>query len=469
MAGTFSVGETKRRPGVYSRYENGGKITVIGAENGVGAAIFKAPWGPVGEVVTLDQTSDLTALFGTGQTTDILTEMFAGGCTSIKAVRLGTGGTKGKITLSDTADTPVDVVEITANYVGSRAFTVSVRDSILYDDRRECIIYDGTREFEKLQFTKGEGEPEALVQAFASSKNFTARKIADGNGTLKGVAQSPMTAGTEPTATTAEYSAALSAIEASRWNVLCVDTSDTAVHALVAAFLDRIEANGSFPLACIAETGEVELATRMEHAAQFNSEKMHYVLNSAYDASGTLYDGYRLAARIGGMIAAVEANTSLTHRVIDGLVELAEPLTNSQVEKALVSGCICLTLNSDDRIWIEQAINTLITPKENQDEGWKKIRRVKTRFELMDRINRTVEPLIGLVNNDSDGRAAIIAAARDVLNTMIAEKKLSDGDVYEDSANPAIGDSAWFIIEVDDLDSIEKVYLTYYFRFAPEN
>ena len=102
-------------------------------------------------------------------------------------------------------------------------------------------------------------------------------------------------------------------------------------------------------------------------------------------------------------------------------------------------------------------------------EGWKKIRRVKPRFELMDRINRTVEPLIGLVNNDSDGRAAIIAAARDVLNTMIAEKKLSDGDVYEDSANPAIGDSAWFIIEVDDLDSIEKVYLTYYFRFAPEN
>ena len=50
---------------------------------------------------------------------------------------------------------------------------------------------------------------------------------------------------------------------------------------------------------------------------------------------------------------------------------------------------------------------------------------------------------------------------------MIAEKKLALGSIMtEDSANPAKGDSAWFVIAVDDIDSIEKIYLTYRFRFS---
>ena len=49
---------------------------------------------------------------------------------------------------------------------------------------------------------------------------------------------------------------------------------------------------------------------------------------------------------------------------------------------------------------------------------------------------------------------------------MVGEKKLLQGDAYEDEANPAQGDSAWFIIEVDDIDSIEKIYLAYRYRYT---
>ena len=51
---------------------------------------------------------------------------------------------------------------------------------------------------------------------------------------------------------------------------------------------------------------------------------------------------------------------------------------------------------------------------------------------------------------------------------MIGEKKLLQGDAYEDETNPAQGDSAWFIIEVDDIDSVEFIYLAYRFRYAAE-
>lgn len=468
MAGIFTIGETKARPGVYARYENAGGPQLAGAINGVGAAVIKANWGPLNQLVELDGEPAVAPAFGTAETVDTITEMFAGGCRKVKAVRAGTGGTAAAINLKDGAG--VDVVAITAKYVGNREFSVTIRDSLIDATKKECMIYAGTTEFEKVEFAKGasgDGEPAAIVAAFAYSKNFKATKTSDGDKTLADLTQSTMTPGTNPTVTTAEYSEAFNILEAGKWNVLCVDTEDTAVHALVQPFIQRIYLSGAMPMACIAETKDVKLDERMNHAAAFNDEKMHFVLNPAY-IGDKLYDGYRLAARIGGMIAAVPSNTSLTHEVVKGFTALAEPLTNSQIEKALAKGCIVLTVNASDQVWIESAINTLVTPSGNQDAGWKKIRRTKTRFELMDRIIATTEPLIGKVNNDSDGRATLIAAAQGVVNAMIGEKKLLDGGtVYEDPQNPPVGDSAWFIIAVDDIDSIEKAYLAFRFRFAP--
>ncbi len=208
----------------------------------------------------------------------------------------------------------------------------------------------------------------------------------------------------------------------------------------------------------------------MTTAASYNDSKIIYVLNGGEDTSGNKKEGYINAARIGGIIAAVPANQSVTHYVISGYAGLAETLTNTQIEAALLSGCIVLTTNSTGQVWIEQGVDTLITPSGDEDEGWKKIRRVKTRFELMQRIGDTVDKLVGKINNDTDGRAAVVAAGQSVIDTMIAEKKLASGSqMSEDESNPAKGDSAWFIIAVDDIDSMEKIYLTYRFRFSSEN
>ena len=167
------------------------------------------------------------------------------------------------------------------------------------------------------------------------------------------------------------------------------------------------------------------------------------------------------------MVSSFEANTSITHDVISGATELIEPLTNGEIIKAEQKGCLVLSLNDSDQVQIDSAINTLVTPDANMDEGWKKIRRTKTRFELMDRVNSTVDKLIGKINNDQDGRQTIIAAAQSVINEMVREKKLMFGSyVYEDDGHPAEGDSAWFILDILDIDSAEHIYLTYRFRFG---
>lgn len=472
--GTFTVGETKIRPGEYHRIENGGGIVAAGARNGIIAGVIQANWGPLNQAIVFDPSTSVKKVFGAGEgkTQGLIDIMFLGGASRGYFVRVGTGGTAATITLKDSATESVNAVTITAKYVGSRAFTATIRDSLVNTSKRECIIYDGTSEFEKVTFDKGAtgGEAAALVAAFANSENFTATKDADGNGTLATVTQSAFTAGTDPTVNTEAYSNALIALEPYAFNVFCVDSENAAVHAVVEAFINRIYAAGLYPMTVLSVSKSVSntLAVRMAQAAAFNNAKIIYVLNGGVDIEGNTIEGYKNAARIGGIIAAVPANQSVTHYVVSGYASLSESLTNTQIEAALQSGCLVLTVNSSGQVWIEQGINTLITPSGDEDAGWKKIRRVKTRFELMQRIGDTVETLVGKVNNDTDGRAAIVAAGQGIIDTMISEKKISAGTMTEDEANPAKGDSAWFVIAADDLDSIEKFYLTYRFRFAPE-
>ena len=466
MAGTFIVGERKIRPGVYQRRYKTGTGPIAGARNGVGLGLIRANWGPLNTVVDFTPDTNVNRIFGSGNTENLITEMFNGGLTSGHFVRIGTGGAAPSVTLKDGSE--ADAVKITGAYVGDRAFTVSIRDSLI-GAGRECIIYEGTTEFCRVTFAADGKEADGLVAAITEgTKDFIATKVDDGDGTLAEITQEPITGGEQPTATTTEYSAGLDALYSTDGNCLCVDTDDVSVHALVQAWIDRIYSNGSYTMACLSEPKSIALDTRMQHAAAYNDEKIIYVLNSATSSAGVKYEGWLMAARIGGMIASVATNLSLTHTVVSGMASLAEKLTPSEIETALQRGCLVFSTNTAGQVWIEQGINTLITPDGNMDEGWKKIRRCKTRFELMQRTGDTLDALIGKINNDPDGRATIIAAIKGVISRMVGEKKLLQGDAYEDETNPAQGDSAWFIVEVDDIDSVEFIYLAYRFRYAPD-
>lgn len=475
MSGRYSNGETKVRPGVYFRETNGGGAELIGARNGIVAVAFKANWGPLGEVVTISSPSEIAERFGDdtseGSNIAILNKIFNGGASEIKAIRVGSGGIKASITLKDTTTgSAVDVVKLTAKYAGTRPLALTIKDSLAVDTQRECIIYSGTKELMKVTFAKGSGEVDALVAAIAESGAgiVDAKKIAAGNGTLAAVTQTTFsTAGASPTITNADYDTAFGVLESSKWNVLCVDTNDTAVHAMVKSFINRANDSGLMAIAVLGEPTSIDYATRKSHATAFNTPNVVYILNG-FKANDETYEGYNAAAVVAGLIAYLPANDSPTHKAVPGATDIVEPLTNTQIIECLQSGAIVFTASASGAVWIEQGINTLTTLNANQDAGWKKIRRTKTRFELITRILENTEGIIGNVNNDSNGRATFIAIANGVINQMIAEGKLLSGNVTEDTANPAKGDSAWFVISVLDLDSIERVYITYQFRFSDD-
>lgn len=474
----FTLGETKKRPGTYQRYENIGTATAASAFNGVAAAVITADWGPLGtaeggplgKVVSMYDESEIPKYFGAAGTTKVLHELFTGGASTVIAVRAGSGGTSGSISLKDTGSTPVDAVTVSLKYPGNRAFQCVLRDSLTDNTKREFILYENSSVVEKITFALSTGgEVDALVTAGASSQylSFTKTTGYGGTGKLAAVSQTNITAGTAPTVTNQSYSDALSLLEGYSFNSICIDTNDTAVQALLQGFIDRIFNEGKMCFGVIGEPVSVDYPTRLAHSAAYNDPKIVYLGAGWIDSSGILHDGYYGAARIAGMIAAIASNKSLTHKVITGAVSPAEMLTNSQMDNAVDHGMMALSVNSSDQVWIDYGITTLVTPTGDDDAGWKKIRRVKTRFEIMQRSSDTTDAIVADIDNDTDGRTAVKQAVQGVLNAMVSEKKLASGaTVSEDSTNPASGDSAWFLIQADDKDSLEKMYFTFQFRFS---
>lgn len=543
MAGTFLIGESKVRPGVYYRREKIG-ATVAGATNGVLACIFQSNWGALNKEVDVDQTqmNELEDLFGSGAT--IIREGLLGGAQTVRAVRVGSDDGEfasvtlqttpvdvdvvtprelicnisgedaqdfdvpedfdwdnftarsgnvdlepfielgeGKITLSaqgvlaatggsfklnwnvtSIETRPVDAVEISAAYVGERNFTASIRTNLI-TDKRQLLIYSGTDIFAAVNFEAGDDEAQNLVDALKGNKLFNARKM--NAGQLADVTQVTMAGGKNPTVTAANYERGTNILERFRWNCIVADSDDAAINGILTAFVKQSYETGHLGFACLGGKSSQELEARMSYAAATNDEKIVFVLNGWTSTSDEIYDGWRAAARIGGMIAACETNVSLTHDVISDALTLLEPLTNGEVIRAEQKGCLVLSLNDSDQVWIDNAINTLATPDANMDDGWKKIRRTKTRFEVMERVNATCDRLIGNVNNDELGRGTVVGAMQKILNEMVAEGKLFAGSyAEEDPSHRPEGDSAWFLIHIGDIDSVEKLYLTYRFSYA---
>lgn len=473
MAGSvFYAGETKIRPGVYVRTQNIGEPPLANVPQGTVAVLFRASWGPLGTVQVLEGgLTQVDSVYVAGGTIDTLKEVFRGGAHKVVAYRLGTGGAKASVNLNDGAATPI--VKIEAKYEGTvgNELKVTVRDSLTETGKRELLVYRNTQLLETFTFNAGTDEAQALVDAVnAKGSNWiTATKLDVGDGTLANVTQQALTGGDDPIVSGTDYSDGLTAIEVYEWNVLAVDSEDPSIHSTVHTYIDRVRSEGKRVMAVVGEPTSVALSTRLANAAAFNDEAIVYVANGFKTSSGVVVEGYKAAARVAGRIASAAITESLTHAVIDGATEVVGALTNTEIENAINSGALVFTYNARKQVQIEYGINTLVTPAADQDAGWKKIRRVRTRDNLIDRIVATWDDLVGKVNNNPDGRAALIAAAQGVINQMISEGALLDGMIMEDPSNPPSGDSAWFLIQVDDLDSAEKLYLTFGFRFASSN
>ena len=309
MAGTFTIGEKKIRPGSYFRRENSGGPDVAGAINGYAAAAFQADWGPLNELFDMDVSmqNDVADYYGTDPHTRIIREAFTGGATTVRAIRCGDDdGKAASVTLkaiNPTNSAKVDAVTITAAYPGTREFAVSIRTNLI-TDQRECVIYDGTVIFEKFAFEAGNTEAENLIAAMASSKNFVAKAVGTvaPAGPLETVTQVPMTGGKNPTVTTASYDRAFNQLERVKWNCLIVDTDEAAVQLLVQSFIQQSYEMGHFGIGCLSGLPTQDFDERYLSSIRFICLAMNeeYIFATSVEPDSTLPTWrYRFTRKLG--------------------------------------------------------------------------------------------------------------------------------------------------------------------------
>lgn len=463
---TFQPGETKVRPGVYFRIENVGGTEPGVTPSGIVAALVKASWGPPGTVRVIEGgLTELESVYG-ANVSRAAKEAIRGGAARLLTVRLGSDGQHASTVLTDTSETAVDVVRLQLRYPGDVPFSVTVRDSLADDTKRELILYRGTTKVQTVLFDKGTNEPQALVDALADSPWVIATKLADGDGQIADVTQQAFSGGQDPQPTAEDVTSALALLERESWNVLIVDSEDPAIHASIQAFIDRLREEGKRVMGVVGESTSVPLDTRLTNAASFNDPAIVYVVNGFQTSAGEVVEGAAAAGRVAGMVASAPITASLTHAVVQGAVSVVGALTSAEIERCIQAGALCFTTNAAGQVQIEYGITTFVTPTADLDAGWKKIRRVRTRDALIERILAAWDPLTGKVANSPDGRATLVAVANGVIAQMVAEGALLDGRVEEDPARPPAGDSAWFRAVIQDLDSAEKLYLVFGFQFS---
>lgn len=470
--GTFyKIGQQMIRPGTFFHISNGGGSSVQGAAPGICAALFKSNWGPLGEVVYCSEKTQVEKQYGTANGTTNLSDVAVQqlkNVTETACLRLGTGGTKATLIIKDGSVAPgVDVGTLSLKYPGTRAITVTIQENLYNDQLMDIIAYEGTRELEMLTFAiAGNVVDNLRDKVNAESEYFEFTKTADGNGTLKLIAQTALAGGADPVIISTDYDNALAVLEPYDWDVLAIDSEDEAIFTLLQSYIDSIFQRGKLVRAVVGQGNSLTYAARLTNLRAFNDFLMQYCINGFIE-NGENIQGYRAAARLSGLVAAVAAPQSLAHYVIKGATGLTENL-EPNIDEIISAGGIVFTMSSKKQVWVESGVNTLVLPDADFDEGWKKIRRVTTRFELMKRVNSATEDLIGKINNDKNGRSTVKMAAQGVVNSMIKEEKLLDGaQIIENPDFPAQGDSMWFKFIGDDPDSGEKFYFDFMFRFAP--
>lgn len=467
MAIFYKEGETKVRPGVYQRHTNIDQYVVAGARDGICAIPIKASWGPLGSVVSNTTAARLIRNYGKGAysaayTVPAANAMFEGGASTVYTYRLGTGGTKATITISG--------MTITAKYVGTMPVSVAVLEKLGDTARKQFHVYADNTLVETFEFiADATAEGANLIAAAAKSKYVDIT----GEATtidITPVASGALTGGADPVVTNEDYSKAFSALEPYYYNTIALDVDDDAsmtLSLMLHEYLKNAYEMGKLGIAVVGEKTTVAFEERLAHASAFNDAKVVY-LGGGWMRGAQNMDGVLGICYTAGVIASTPANKGITHSVIDGATDLCESLDYQDYCDAILAGALMVSMSPDGEIWYDSGVNTLITPEENQDNGWKKIRRVKVRFEMIDRLDRELMPKVGRVSCDSDGVADVVQAGQRVLDAMANnEGKLFPGATFsEDPDNPFEGDSAWFIVRADDIDSLEKIYLQYQFRYS---
>ncbi|AEG61705.1 phage tail sheath family protein [Desulforamulus ruminis] len=477
--GTWSPTEQKVRPGFYLNFEAAALAAIKPGARGIVACPVKADWGPVRDFKEITSEAELLAAYGedtaAGSTAyKTLRLALLGGAKTVLAYRLAdSNAAKAGITLQDGSASPVDVLKLETKYETTRPFKLSVRTNLVDSSKQDILLYNGSALLRTFTFTanaNGVDNAVAAINGDAGNEWVTAVKMADGNGALALINSQDFTGGNNGIAevANADYIAAQSVFEARVWNLFTLDgITGSALQTSFKSWIERLREEGKGVIGVFggSVTDDADPNLGNQRSLSFNHEGVVNVTVGAV-LNGETYASSEVAPYVAGLIAGQKLSESITYAVCP-FEDVSPRLTNNQVIAALQSGSLVL-VHDGEKVKIEQGINTLTSLRQGQNNQWKKIRAIRT----MDAINNDLlkaasDNYIGKVNNNDDGKVALINAFKQYMDTLVQGGIVeSDYSVYLNPVyhgNPALAapDEVYPKWEARITDGMEKIFGTF--------
>jgi hypothetical protein len=432
--GTWSETQKPSIPGMYNRFKWAAENTLAQGTNGIVAMPVKADWGPVNQVASVANLTELKNKFGSNM--DLTAYrlgrlVLLGQPKELLLYRLADENAKvASINLKDTSTTPADVIKLETLYPTTRAFNISVKPNIVDESIFDITLYEDT---EQLYVFKVSGSIDNIVNAVNNNEEnewLKASKVADGTG-LASIVSQPLAGGNNGTTniTNQEYMDAMAAFEGYKIDAFTLDgVSDAALQAAVQAWVDKNKASGANVLCFVGAAKNTDIDIVNTQSKVFNDEAITNVGTSGI-YEGIEYSPAEVACYITGLAVGKGIKESICNA--STIFEDVSPkLNRTQVEAALAAGTLVL-VNEQQSVIVVDDVNTLKKFADEQSEALGYIRAVKFLYTVDADTSAKRSDFIGQTNNDDIGQKVVISALKKYFETLQGAGVIKDDFTVE--------------------------------------
>lgn len=435
--GTFDKSVGKVRPGTYINFEASNQSTLGSSDRGtVLIPLINHSYGPEKEFITISNESVDSAIDKLGYSVYdddpsmlLIREAFKNASTVI--VYIAKAGTKAAGTGGG--------LSVTAKYGGSRgnALSYSVAanpvagfDVSVYLDGSTVEAFEGVTD----------------VSALADSKYITF--TASEGTSLESAAGISLTGGTDGTAANSDIAAFLDDMESVNFNTLAFPVTEESLLAACVTKIKYLREN----------VGRGVKAVVPDYKADY--EGIINVTNSVV-INGVTLSNAQATAWVAGADASASNVQSNTYKIYVGAESVAGAKTHEQAVAAIQNGEFFFSYSENGDVIVEYDINSLTSFTDRKDKSYSKNRVLRVFDSFAESIRLNFPP--NKYSNNENGWDIMDGMGRSILKQFFDAGAIRNVDYDSDFAvvrGESKGDSTYFNVGIQPVDSAEKLYFT---------
>ena len=433
--GTFDKSVGKVRPGTYINFEASNQSTLGSSDRGtVLIPLINHSYGPEKEFITISNESVDSAIDKLGYSVYdddpsmlLIREAFKNASTVIVYIaKAGTKAAGGGLSAE-------------AKYGGSRgnalSYSVAANPVAGFD---VSVYLDGS--------TVEAFEGVTNVSALVDSKYITF--TASEGTSLEAAAGVSLTGGTDGTAANSDIAAFLDDMESVNFNTLAFPVTEESLLAACVTKIKYLREN----------VGRGVKAVVPDYKADY--EGIINVTNSVV-INGVTLSNAQATAWVAGADASASNVQSNTYKIYVGAESVANAKTHEQAVAAIQNGEFFFSYSENGDVIVEYDINSLTSFTDRKDKSYSKNRVLRVFDSFAESIRLNFPP--NKYSNNENGWDIMDGMGRSILKQFFDAGAIQNVDYDTDFAvvrGESKGDSTYFNVGIQPVDSAEKLYFT---------